>query len=484
MTDFYAKYELVVGLEVHIQLNTARKIFAPDATNFDAAANENTSYISLAHPGTLPMLNKEVINKAIMLGYATNAQFSDYCFFDRKNYFYPDLPKSYQITQDNQPICKAGFVEVFDGKKYHAVQLNRIHIEEDAGKSLHDQDEQFSYIDLNRAGVPLLELVTEPCIHQSDIAYHFLNELHRLVMFLQICDGNMEEGSFRCDANISVRPRNTTTFGERVEIKNMNSMRFVKKAIDYEFERQCALLEKGEKIARETRGYNAENNTTFSQRSKEEAHDYRYFPEPDLIGIVLTQAHLQNIKAQMLTLPQQWIRQFTEKYALSYAEADLLCENAETVTYFNALVSAGTPPKMACNWLLNKVKSYIKENNLNMEQFPVPAEKLAEIIALVADGKVNDTQAKTQLFEAVIAKPRELVKDLAQKMRLIIENNDNFVEKLIAKIIEESPEEVKVYRSGKKQIAGVLMGKLMKQSGGRIKPDQAHQLLIETLNNL
>ena len=353
MKDSYDKYDTIIGLEVHVQLNTCSKIFCSDVNEFDSEPNTNISAISLGHPGTLPKLNKAVINSAIKLGLATNCEITRFNHFDRKNYFYVDLPKGYQITQDKNPICKFGFVVIHDNNNHSKkIGINRIHMEEDAGKSIHDSHPESTLVNLNRAGVPLLEIVTDPVIVSADEAYNFLVEIRKLVRYIDICDGNMEEGSMRCDANISVKLRGASILGTRVEVKNMNSMRNVQRAIQHEEKRQIDLIESGGKIIQETRSYDALNDTTFLLRSKEMANDYRYFPEPDIQPYLITTIQITDLKSSLPTLPIEFYEKYTIQYNLSHYDASFLTESKEIAFYYEQLAKHISNKKVGVNWLM------------------------------------------------------------------------------------------------------------------------------------
>ena len=378
---------MVIGLEVHAQLLTKSKLFCGDSAAFGGEPNTHISPITLAHPGTLPKMNRKAIEYAIKLGLALHCNIEQHNYFARKNYFYPDLPKGYQVSQHTTPICKNGFVKIKTSEGERNILLNRIHMEEDAGKSLHDVDENFTAIDLNRAGVCLLEIVSEPDLHSSDEAFAYITELRKLVRWLDICDGNMEEGSMRCDANISIRLKGETKLGTRVEVKNLNSIRNVKKAIEIEVARLIEITEAGNKIIQETRSFDADNNTTFSLRSKEEADDYRYFPEPDLTPFFITDEFLQQIKESIPALPETLEKKYQEVLNLTPYDADVICSDKETVNYFEAIIKHTTNYKAAANWLLGPVKSHLNDNQTDIKDFILPAEKIAAIIQLVDEGK-------------------------------------------------------------------------------------------------
>ena len=363
------KYEAVIGLEVHTQLLTKSKLFCGDSTTFGNAPNTNISPVSLAHPGTLPVMNKKAIDYAIRLGLAFNCDIVRNNYFARKNYFYPDLPKGYQVSQHTTPICKNGYVSITVAGAQRNIVLNRIHLEEDAGKSIHDADENYTCIDLNRAGVPLLEIVSEPDMHTPEEAFAYVTEIRKIVRYLQICDGNMEEGSMRCDANISVRLQGEKRLGTKVEVKNLNSIRNVKKAIDFEINRLINLSERGEEIIQQTRSFDASTGTTFSLRTKEEANDYRYFPEPDLTPFFITEEKIKEIRESLPDLPAALEKKFTDEYSLPPSDAKVLCDDRETAIFFENITNYTSNYKSAANWVLGPVKSYLNETNTILETF-------------------------------------------------------------------------------------------------------------------
>ncbi len=404
----YEKYETVIGLECHIQLLTKTKMYSSDPAEYGGIPNTNVSVLTLGHPGTLPVVNERAIEFAVRLGLAINANIREQNQFARKNYFYADLPKGYQITQDKTPICNGGFIPIKlkDGSEKH-IDITRIHMEEDAGKSLHDIDAFDTLIDLNRAGTPLLEMVTEPVIKSGEEAYAYLNEVRKLVRYLDICDGNMEEGSLRCDANISVMLKGSKTFGKKVEVKNMNSFRNVQRAIDFEIKRQIDLLENGEEIAGETRSYDAIKDLTFSLRSKENANDYRYFPEPDLQPVFIQQEYINQVKATLPVLPSELFRRFTEEYKLSAYDAYQITDSKELATYFLNLIEKNSNYKAAANWLMGPIKSFLNERAMHLSDFPLQPSQIAEIIELIDAGKVSHTAAAQVLFPVLIELKRK-----------------------------------------------------------------------------
>ncbi len=476
------RYETVVGLEVHIQLSTQSKAYSSDSAAYGAMPNHHVSAVSVGLPGTLPVVNSRVIEYAVRLGLATESNIRPENHYARKNYFYADLPKGYQITQHTTPICEGGRVEFLtdEGEKKQ-VRLERIHMEEDAGKSMHDQDPFDSLIDLNRAGVPLLEMVSRPDIRSAREAYLYLTEVRRLVRHLDICDGNMEEGSLRCDANISVRMKGSETFGTKVEVKNMNSMRHVQKAIEYETRRQIECLESGQTIAQETRQFDAMQGITHSLRSKEDANDYRYFPEPDLPPVVVTPEYIQWVKAQLPPLPMDLYEKYTNSWGLSAAEAALFVENKAEALYLEELVQHCGQVKNAANWLLVRVKNYLNEQGISMAEFPLTPSKLGSLIQLVESNKVSYTAAAGPLLEALLAQPEASAEQLANQLNLIQESDSGTLEKLADEVLAGMPDEVARYKEGKIGLLGMFMGRLMKASGGKADPKLASDILKQKL---
>ncbi len=483
-TSILDKYQAVIGLEVHAQLLTNSKVFCADATQYGKAPNTQVSVISLAHPGTLPKVNKLAIEMAIKMGLACNAEISRYNIFDRKNYFYPDLPKGYQITQDRTPICRGGFVaiETKDSKQKN-IKLNRIHLEEDAGKSIHLENEADTLIDFNRAGVPLIEIVTEPVINSSAEAYAFLTEIRKLVRYLDICDGNMEEGSLRCDANISVKLREANKLGEKVEIKNMNSIRNVQRAIDHEIERQIALLENAERVISETRTFDANAGKTYSMRTKEELNDYRYFPDPDLSPVLVSDEWLNRIKEIMPALPAELFEKFTTVYGLPDYDAGVLTENKEIAQYFEEVCEHTQNHKAASNWIMGPVKNFLNENASNISSFPLPAKVLAELIALVEQNKLSFSIASQRLLPALLESKNISPLALAQELNLLQDSNKDVIAVLLDNVLRANPDKVSEYRKGKKGIIAFFIGEVMKQSKGKADPKLVNELLTRKLNS-
>lgn len=478
------KYQVVIGLEVHTQLLTQSKLFCGDSAAFSTDPNTHISPVTLAHPGTLPKMNARAIEYAIKLGLALNCEIEQHNYFARKNYFYPDLPKGYQVSQHTTPICKNGYVPISVAAGERNIRLNRIHIEEDAGKSLHDVDEHYTSIDLNRAGVPLLEIVSEPDMHSSDEAFAYITELRKLVTWLGICDGNMEEGSMRCDANISIRLNGDTKLGTRVEVKNLNSIRNVKKAIDIEVERLVSLVENNQSILQETRSYDADNNITFSLRSKEDADDYRYFPEPDLTPFLITDDYLVQIKNELPVLPNALKMRYITDLQLSDYDASVLCDDKEQSIYFEEVIKHTDNYKAVANWLLGPVKSHLNDNNISYKQFSLPAEKLSALIGLVEDGKLNFGVASAKVFPALLDQPSMQPLQIATALNLIQEGNTDFIEQWVDEVIAAMPDKVKEYRSGKKGLIGLFAGQVKKLSKNKADMQLVNSLLEKKLNNL
>jgi aspartyl-tRNA(Asn)/glutamyl-tRNA(Gln) amidotransferase subunit B len=476
------KYQVVIGLEVHAQLLTKSKLFCGDSAAFGAEPNTHISPVTLAHPGALPRMNKQAVEYAIRLGLALNCDIEQQNYFARKNYFYPDLPKGYQISQHTTPICKNGIVPIKleDGERN--IRLNRIHIEEDAGKSLHDVDEHFTSIDLNRAGVPLLEIVSEPDLHSSDEAFAYLTVLRKLVRWLNICDGNMEEGSMRCDANISIRLQGETKLGTRVEVKNLNSIRNVKRAIEVEVARLIAITEAGETIKQETRSYDADNNSTFSLRSKEEADDYRYFADPDLTPFNISDEYLAAIKAALPALPEELAQKYQDVFHLTSYDAHFICSDKSLVDYFEATIKHTNNSKAVANWLMGPVKSYLNDHSIELAEFSLHPEKIAELVQLVDDGKLNFSIASTKIFNALLLAPKKTALELATELNLLQESDSGSVAAWVDEVIAKMPDKVNEYKKGKKGLIGMFAGEVKKLSKGKADMQVVNQLLAEKLN--
>jgi aspartyl-tRNA(Asn)/glutamyl-tRNA(Gln) amidotransferase subunit B len=480
----YDKYQAVIGLECHIQLLTKTKMYSSDVAEYGGLPNTHVSVVTLGHPGTLPVVNERAIEFAVRLGIAVNADIREENQFARKNYFYADLPKGYQITQDKTPICNGGYITATlkDGTE-KKVNLTRIHMEEDAGKSLHDIDPFDTLIDLNRAGTPLLEIVTEPDLRSGEEAYAYLTEVRKLVRYLEICDGNMEEGSLRCDANISVMLKGADKFGKKVEVKNMNSFRNVQRAIDHEITRQIDLIEKGEAIAGETRSYDAVNDITFTLRSKESANDYRYFPEPDLQPVYVTKEYIKKVKDKLPILPSELFKIYTGKYKLPEYDAHQIIELKEVANYFNELVTHTTNYKSAANWLMGPVKSYINERALHFTELGLKPEKIAEIIQLIDENKVSNSAAAQRLFPELVTTPEKTAEQLAKELDLIQNSDSNELQTLVNDALAKFPDKITEYQNGKVGLLGMFVGEVMKLSKGKADPKLLNRLVKQALES-
>lgn len=476
------KYRLVVGLEVHAQLHTETKIFSGDSNSFGDAPNTNVSVISLGHPGVMPKLNIKAVEYAIRMGLACHSKISEHQFFDRKNYFYPDLPKGYQITQDKTPICVGGHVPVHFGNDQHSkVVLNRIHLEEDAGKSIHLDGEPDTLIDLNRAGVPLIEIVTEPVINTSEEAGAFLAEVRRIVRYLGICDGNMEEGSLRCDANVSVMKVGATELGKKVELKNMNSIKSVIRAIDHEMERQIDLLEDGIEIFSETRTFDVNTGRSSGMRTKEELNDYRYFPEPDLSPLQVTKEWLDQIQKSQPMLPSEYREKFQKEYGLSDYDAEVLTDRREMAFFFESFCQKTKNYKAAANWTMGPVKSYLNEHGLEIDQFALTPDTLTQVIDLVDSGDVSFSAASQQLFPYLIENPQEKAAEACKKLNILQDSDSDSIQPIIDEVLKDNPKKVAEYKKGKKGLIGMFMGEVMKKTQGKVDPKVANKLLRDSL---
>ncbi|QHT68909.1 Asp-tRNA(Asn)/Glu-tRNA(Gln) amidotransferase subunit GatB [Rhodocytophaga rosea] len=479
------KYEAVIGLEVHCQLLTKSKIFSTDAVEFGSMPNTNITVISLGHPGTLPMLNKKAVEHAIKMGLACHSQISSYNVFARKNYFYPDLPKGYQLTQDKTPICVGGYVPIKtkDGKERN-IQLTRIHLEEDAGKSIHLAGETETLVDLNRAGTALIEIVSDPVIKTSDEAYAYLTEIRKLVRYLEICDGNMEEGSMRCDANVSIMPKGSKVLGTKIEVKNMNSIRNVQHAIDYEIERQIIETEKGVTLVSETRTFDAGDGKTYSMRTKETMNDYRYFPEPDLNPLIVSEEWLESIKVQMPSLPHELYEKFMHTYHLPEYDAHVLTDTKEIAQYFEAVCKHTTHYKAASNWVMGPIKSHLNENHQSISKFPLSPEQIAGLIGLIDSHTVSHSVGVHQLFPAMLHQPSLSAAQIAESQNLMQNSNSDDLKALIQEILASNPQKVKEYKNGKKGLLGMFMGEVMKKTQGKADPKLTNELLSKTLSEV
>jgi len=480
----YDKYKAVIGLECHIQLLTKTKMYSSDIAEYGAMPNTNVSVVTLGHPGTLPKVNKRAIEFAVKLGIATHSIIREQNQFARKNDFYADLPKGYQITQDKTPICTGGYLDIKlkDGAEKR-INLTRIHMEEDAGKSMHDIDPFESLIDLNRAGTPLLEIVTEPDFATSDEAYAYLTEIKKLVKYLDICDGNMEEGSLRCDANISVMLKDAKEYGKKVEVKNMNSFRNVQRAIDFEIKRQIDLLEAGENIAGETRSFDAVNGSTFGLRSKENANDYRYFPEPDLQPVMVTADYIEKVKAEMPELPGDLLKKFISFHHLTPYTANVLIDDKKTALWYNKNTASTDKYISFANFVTGPIKGYLNENAVDIDKFPLydRTDNIFKLISMIDNKTISHTGATQSVFPAMINHPDRDPMDLAKELDVIQNNDTDALQHMVNEVLLKYPEKVAEYKNGRVNLLGLFIGEVMKLGKGKADPKMANQLVKEAL---
>jgi len=479
--SYNSKYEAVIGLEVHAQLATNSKLFCGDSVAFGAAPNTHVSPITLGHPGTLPKTNRKAIEYAIKIGIACNCEIERYNYFARKNYFYPDLPKGYQVSQHTTPICKGGYVTIKTQTGTRDIKLNRIHMEEDAGKSIHDIDEDYTCVDYNRAGTALVEIVTEPDLQSAEEAYQYITELRRLVKWTGVCDGNMEEGSLRCDANVSIRLKGETRLGTKVEVKNLNSMRNVKKAIEYEIERMIDLVESGGAVTQQTRSFDASNDTTFAIRDKEEANDYRYFAEPDLAPFHLTEEFIQSVKNGLPALPQQLMQTYQAEFGLTEYDAAQLCLEKGIADYFEAVIKHTTNYKAVANWVNGPVKQFINDHKLSIEELALAPAQLADIIKLVEDSKVSFSVASSRLLPGLLNEKGITALEAAIGLNLLQVSDSSEIQSWVDEVLNKMPEKVSEYKKGKKGLIGLFVGEVKKVSKGKADPKIATSLLEEKL---
>jgi aspartyl-tRNA(Asn)/glutamyl-tRNA(Gln) amidotransferase subunit B len=471
-------FQPVIGLEVHVQLKTDSKIFCGCSTRFGAEPNLNTCPVCLALPGALPVLNKKVVEFAIMAGLSTNCSISPANIFARKNYFYPDLPTGYQISQFDLPICLAGHLDITVGEQTKRIGITRIHMEEDAGKLVHGQGGG-SGVDLNRAGTPLLEVVSEPDLRSSDEAVAYLKKLYQIVTYLGICDGNMEEGSFRCDANVSVMPVGSSSFGTRAEIKNVNSFKFVKQAIEYEIVRQIELIEDGGKVVQETRLFDPNKGVTRSMRGKEEAHDYRYFPDPDLVPVVISSDWIERVRADLPELPEDKYSRFLTEYSLPEYDAEVLTSSRQLADYFEQCAQACTNAKSSANWVMGELTRTLNDTGTSIEQCPVSPCKLADLIKLIDGGTISGTIAK-KVFEEIWKNGGEPAA-VVEQQGLAQVSDTGAIEAAIDQIMAANQGQVEEYRSGKDKVFGFFVGQVMKTMKGKANPAVVNDLLKQKL---
>jgi len=474
-------WEIVIGLEIHAQLATTSKIFSGAATRYGAAPNSQASLVDLGYPGVLPVLNEGVVDMAIRFGLATHCQIARRSVFARKNYFYPDLPKGYQISQYELPIVHSGHIEiVLDDGSVRRVGITRAHLEEDAGKSLHEDFQGLSGIDLNRAGTPLLEIVSEPDLRSAREAGTYMRAIHTLVRYLGICDGNMQAGSFRCDANVSVRRQGEAKLGTRAEIKNLNSFRFVEKAIETEMRRQIELIEDGGRVVQETRLYDADRDETRPMRSKEEANDYRYFPDPDLLPVVIADERIARVEAAMPELPHAKRERLMQQYGLPAYDADILASSRALADYYDALAKATkAKPKMAANWVIGELTAALNRENREIESSPVAPADLGALLDRIEDGSISGKMAK-EIFEALWRGEGPVEKIIRERGLEQISDTAS-IDALVQKVLDANAEQVAQYRGGKMQVLGFLVGQVMKASQGKANPKQVNEALRRLL---
>ncbi len=474
------RWEVVIGLETHAQLSTKSKMFSGASTEFGAAPNTQASAVDIALPGVLPVANREAVAKAVRFGLAIGGDIKRRSVFARKNYFYPDLPKGYQISQYELPIVQGGSVDILVGDAEKKVRLTRAHLEEDAGKSLHEGLGRMTGIDLNRAGTPLLEIVSEPDMRSAREAIAYMKKIHTLVRYLEICDGNMQEGSFRCDANVSVRPKGAREYGTRCEIKNLNSFRFVERAINHEVERQVELIEGGGKVVQETRLYDPGRDETRSMRSKEEANDYRYFPDPDLLPIALDDAFIEDVRNSLPELPDAKAARFAKEHGLSDYDAGVLTASREMAAYYESVVAAaGGEPKLVANWVMGELSGFLNRDGLEIGGSRVTASALAGLLKRLVDGTVSGKLAK-DVFEAMWAEGKDADAIIEAKGLKQI-TDTGAIEKAIADVMAANPRQLADYRSGKDKLFGFFVGQVMKATAGKANPAQVNDLLKRML---
>lgn len=481
MEDLRDKYEVVIGLEVHAQLKTKSKIFAPDSTEFGNEQNSQISPITLGMPGVLPVLNKECVNMGIKLGLALNCDIPERCKFDRKQYFYPDLPKGYQISQYDEPICLNGHLDI-NGKR---IGITRAHLEEDAGKLVHVGSagiagSTYSLVDLNRAGTPLLEIVSEPDMRSSEEAKNYMEELRNIVRYIGVCDGNLEEGSMRCDANISIMPKGSKEFGTRAEIKNVNSFRALQRAIEYEIDRQIELVEDGEEVIQETRLWDDNAGETRSMRGKEDAHDYRYFPEPDLMPLSISREWVEEVRKTLPELPSQKRQRYMD-LGLSEYDASVIVEQMQSALFFDKVLELGGNAKIAVNFMMGEIAAYLKENHIEITDTKLTPENLVELIGLIEKGTISNNIGKQILIDML--QTGEKASAIVEKKGLSQITDVDAIRKMVEDVVANNPNQVEQYKSGKTNILGFFVGQIMKATKGRANPKTVNEILLELLND-
>ena len=477
------EYEVVIGLEVHAQLSTKTKIFCGCSTKFGSEPNSQTCPICLGMPGVLPVLNKDVVESAIKLGVATDSKIGSPNIFARKNYFYPDLPKGYQTSQFDKPICEHGYLEIESDDGPKKINIIRIHMEEDAGKSVHEENyvyDEETMIDLNRCGTPLAEIVSAPDLRSAKEAYNYLVKLRQLVRYLGVCDGNMEEGSLRCDANISLRPIGETKLGTRTELKNMNSFRHVENALNYEIARQTEILESGEQVEQETLLWDPDRNEARPMRGKEESHDYRYFPEPDLVPVLISQKWLDKIKAAMPELPDVKMVRFIKDYNLPEYDAMIICSSREMADYFEQVAEKFSDYKMISNWMIGEISRVLNEEKIEISQLKLTPDRLADILAAIEKNTISSSAAKKVFAEAV--QNDKSISTIIDDLGLKQVSDASELESIVDDVLKTSPDEVASYKEGKTKVIGFLVGQVMKASKGKANPGMVNQILKKKLN--
>lgn len=477
------EYEIVVGLEVHAQLLTQTKLFCGDTTIFGKEPNTQVSAISLGHPGTLPRLNKEAIHLAVKLGLACRCEIVQHNYFARKNYFYPDLPKGYQVSQHTTPICRNGIISITTREGEKNIRINRIHIEEDAGKSIHTEPGEFSNIDYNRAGMALLEIVTEPDIRSAEEAFEFVSTLRKMVRHLEVCDGNMEQGSFRCDVNISVRLKGDNNLGTRVEVKNLNSLRFIKKAIEFESARLISLHQKGETILQQTRGFNEDDFTTYAIRTKEDEDDYRYFAEPDLPPFFISDHEIENTRKRMPPSQEDTKKKLVENFDLGLYDADQISSDPDLTSFYLELAKNTKNYKAAANWVIGPIKNWMAGEDLNLETIGLKPGPIAEIIQLVEEGKINHGIAVQKIFPALIKDPLLDIKGFIKSNHLSMSTSNSEMDEWIELSLNKYSQKITEYKKGKKGLISLFVGEVMKLSNGKADAKLVTDKIIEKLKN-
>lgn len=482
--EILAGYQPVIGLEIHVQLLTRSKMFSTEGFAFGSPPNTHVSAITLAHPGCLPSINRQSVEHTIRIGLALHCHINRHTYFARKNYFYPDLPKGYQLSQDRDPICEEGYLEIrLDNGEYKRIGIERIHLEEDAGKSIHDQNPRLSYLDLNRAGVGLVEVVSRPDLRSPEEAALAMAEMRKIVRYLGISDGNMQEGSLRCDANVSVMRKTATEYGTRVEIKNMNSFTHVSDAVYYEIDRQIELLENGGRIDQQTRTWDVDARCTRLMRDKETADDYRYFPEPDLQPLYIAETELAAIRQELPVLPVERLKKYLSEWEIPEKEAQALVEHKPLSDYFESLAEITGDPRVAGNWILGPVKEYLNSESMAPEDFPLAVERLGRLIRLVQENKVSHGSAKDKLFRELIADPSHDPEALATSLDLMLATDSSGVEEVMDRLMVQHADETARYRSGKKGLIGFFVGHVMREFKGKADPREVNRIVRDKLEN-